>query len=418
MRKIFKYTFFSVAFLIVVFLMKFNTYAASDEKNIEITEVKNTKGGVGIKWKTKYPAEGYIIYRRENGKDYKKYDKTTSKKYVDGGADTGNQYQYKVKGYLYKKGVKKYSNKSEGSDVVIAKPRKIVKINAVQFEDYNLLWWDFNPCVSGYNIYRKKEGDSWKLLETMDISELSLGQYEDYTISEGKQYKYKISSYEIVNGIKYESKESDTAKPKTAKGIDVSKYNGKIDWEKVRESGISFAMIRVGYGLGSGGVMDSRFAYNYEKAKKYGVRVGAYFYGNATSKKQAKAEAKFALKILDKYETKYGDLDFPISYDYENSYRNKRSLRSANTKIVQTFCDYLEDNGYDTSVYSFIKFFKDALDYKKISEYGLWIARWTYDSKKYSDYGFKNVEMWQYSDRGRLPGITEYTDLDLNIINN
>ena len=74
------------------------------------------------------------------------------------------------------------------------------------------------------------------------------------------------------------------------------------------------------------------------------------------------------------------------------------------------------ERGYDTCIYSYLSFFKNSVDYNKVSKYGLWLARWTFNPSKYEDYGLPNVEMWQYSDNGRVNGIGGAVDLNINII--
>lgn len=182
--------------------------------------------------------------------------------------------------------------------------------------------------------------------------------------------------------------------------------------EKSKKAGISFAMIRMGYGTTKGGIIDSQLDYNYKNAKKNGIKVGLYLYSYADNVKEAKNEAKFTLKMLKKY----GDLDYPMAFDFENTYRNKKKYKKSNTKIIKTYCDYVENQGYDTSVYSYVDFFKTSVKYKEVSKYGIWLARWTHKTKKFDDYGIPNVQMWQYSDNGRVKGISGAVDTNLNIL--
>lgn len=235
---------------------------------------------------------------------------------------------------------------------------------------------------------------------------------DDYDIVKGKKYTYRIKAYEIVNGVTYESLPLTLTKKAQIKGIDVSHHNGVIDWSKVKQSGVTFAMIRLGYGTTKGGTIDRQLDYNYNQAKKNGIKIGFYLYSYADNVAEAKKEAIFTEKLLKKY----NDFDYPVAFDFENTYRNKAKYKSSNTKIITTYCDYLEERGYDTCIYSYLSFFKNSVDYNKVSKYGLWLARWTFNPSKYEDYGLPNVEMWQYSDNGRVNGIGGAVDLNINII--
>lgn len=381
---------------------------AQTTENITFTKISNTKTGTKIKWSAKKKYAGYIVYRSINNGKFAKVDTTISKQYVDTNIETGEQYRYKIKPYSYKNNKKNYDNISVASDVYTAKPYGVDNVSVVSFTDHKFITWDLNKFASGYDIYRKKGNGNWENIKTLTTNK---DVYEDYDIVESAKYQYKVAAIETVDNVDYVSVYTKSANVGDLKGIDVSYHNGKIDWKKVRKAGISFAMIRIGYGTTKGGIVDSQLDYNYKNAKKNGVKVGLYFYSYADNVKEAKNEAKFTYKMLKKY----GDLDYPVAFDFENPYRNKKKYKKSNTKIITTYCDYLEKKGYDTSVYSYMDFFKKAVDYKKVSKYGIWLARWTFNTKKFYDGNIPNVQMWQYSDKGKVSGISSRVDLDLNI---
>lgn len=383
---------------------------AQTTENISFTKISSTKTGTKIKWSTWKKYSGYIIYRSKNNGKFSKIDTTSSKQYTDVDIETGEQYRYKVKPFLYKKSKKVHDKISASSDSYVAKPYGVDNVSVISFTDHKFVAWDLNKFASGYKIYRKMGSGVWENIATLTTN---TDVYEDYDIVASKKYQYKVAAIETVEGIDYTSVYTTSANVGDLKGIDVSYHNGVIDWKKVRKAGISFAMIRIGYGTTKGGIVDSQLDYNYKNAKKNGVKVGLYFYSYADNVKEAKNEAKFTYKMLQKY----GDLDYPVAFDFENTYRNKKKYKKSNTKIITTYCDYLEKKGYDTSVYSFMDFLRKSVNYKKVSKYGIWLARWTFNTKNFYDGNISNVQMWQYSDRGKINGISSTVDLNMNIVN-
>jgi GH25 family lysozyme M1 (1,4-beta-N-acetylmuramidase) len=191
------------------------------------------------------------------------------------------------------------------------------------------------------------------------------------------------------------------------KGIDVSKYQGTIDWAKVKQAGVRFAMIRTGYG-GDGSTSDwndqtdSCFVQNYNGATKNGIKVGAYHYSYATTVAMASQEADECLHILNGR-----PLDYPVAYDVEDSCQDGLSSELLG-QIVQTFCEKVKQAGYKVMVYSCVNFYNNHLTSSLVSQYDTWIAHYTDDpTPRFSDY-----TMWQYSSSGSVNGITEKVDLD------
>lgn len=384
-----------------------NVYAATG--NITFTKIYNSHTGIVVKWSSSKKYDGYLIYRSVDGSKYAKIDSTKLKKYTDTDIGTGDVYRYKIKPYNIRKGKKIYFEKSRGSNACLALPYSVSGATVVSYSDHNLISWNKNLFASGYYIYRSQDNIHWELLSTINDNS---GFYEDYTIQKGLKYHYKIIVYEIVDGEIYESLSVVPSEVTQIKGIDVSYHNGKINWEKVKKSGVTFAIIRLGYGTRKGGIVDSKLDYNYRQARKYGIKVGFYLYSYADNAKEAKKEAKFTAKLLKKYT----EFDYPVAFDFENAYRNKKKYRKSNTKIISTYCNYLEKKGYDTCVYSYLDFLKKSVDYKKISKYGIWLARWTGNPKKFNSGGIPNVQLWQYSDNGRINGIQGAVDMNVQIM--
>ena len=191
-------------------------------------------------------------------------------------------------------------------------------------------------------------------------------------------------------------------------GIDVSAYQGEIDWEKVKASGIDFAIIRLGYrGYESGKLVEDKYAQdNLAGAAAAGLKVGAYFFSQALNNQEVDEEIDFMLEIL-------GDtqLDMPIVLDWEipaSSARTARMDARTLTNLQLHFCKLMEQKGYQPMVY-FNWYQSEHLYYlSELEEFPFWLAmyqdRMTYPWK---------VEMWQYTSTGRVPGIAG--DVDINV---
>lgn len=185
------------------------------------------------------------------------------------------------------------------------------------------------------------------------------------------------------------------------KGIDVSRFQGAIDWNKVKQAGIEFAIIKAG-GSDAGFYTDPCFEKNYAGAKAVGVPVGAYYYvgSNCTSCDDGVADAKRFLEII-----KGKQFEYPVYIDVEES---SPAAKTGATDACIGFCQTLEQAGYYCGIYaSDISGFVDRLDLSRITRYDKWVAR--YGSKPTA---VKTYGMWQYSSAGAVAGITGNVDLD------
>lgn len=195
----------------------------------------------------------------------------------------------------------------------------------------------------------------------------------------------------------------------THKGIDVSKYQGDIDWERVKADGVEYAFIRLGIrGYGTGKiVLDEKFVENVEGAKAAGVKVGVYFFTQAVTVEEAIEEAEFVLEQIAPYQ-----IEYPVVFDVEkvsdSTARMNQISVEERTTITKAFCDRIQEAGYDTLIYGNMEMFSVLLNFKELESYDKWYAY--YDSSIYFPYDY---EIWQYSDKGTVDGIEG--DVDLNI---
>lgn len=189
-------------------------------------------------------------------------------------------------------------------------------------------------------------------------------------------------------------------------GIDVSKWQGVIDWNTVKEAGIDFVMIKAGEGLS----IEETFFRNIEGAKKAGVQCGIYWFANARTVEQAKLEAMACKTVMTNYK-----LEYPVVYDFEyRTLDNNNPLatdRKAATDAIIAFLDIIAEHNYYPMVYSNKDFPNRYLEIERITEkYDFWYANLSVTTP--------DVEctMWQYSHTGRVPGIPEIVDRDYSFI--
>lgn len=188
------------------------------------------------------------------------------------------------------------------------------------------------------------------------------------------------------------------------KGIDVSKHNGLIDWARVKESGIDFAIIRAGFGQNNIDPMAER---NLQGAISNGIHVGIYWFSYAFTVDMAKKEAQFALQLAKRYK-----LTFPIFFDFEYDsvkyLKSKGVTFSANlfNKMCSAFCGEIERRGYYAGVYANNDYVKNYVSRETLSNYDLWFASYTIACPR-------KVNLWQYSSTGIVPGIGGHVDLNI-----
>lgn len=192
-------------------------------------------------------------------------------------------------------------------------------------------------------------------------------------------------------------------------GIDASKFQGSIDWQAVKESGMEFAMLRIGIrGYGSGEmVLDERFYENLQNAQAAGLKTGVYFFSAAITEEEAVEEAEFVLRALEGYQ-----INMPIVFDTEPIYyaeaRTDDLTPMELTDITIAFCERIKQSGYTPMIYANAKRLTTVLHLEKLVDYELWYA--DYQEKPLYPYQYK---MWQYTEKGTVPGVSG--DVDINL---
>ncbi len=213
------------------------------------------------------------------------------------------------------------------------------------------------------------------------------------TIVEDGYFKYYMENDEVNSSV----------------GIDVSKYQGAIDWAQVKASGVDFAFVRVGYrGYGNGKiVLDDTFDYNVAEALKNDLNVGVYFFSQAMTYEEGVEEAQFVLNNVKAY-----NINLPIVLDTEDAM--DEDARTANltpeerTQACIGFMDTIRAAGYETMLYANLRWIALDLDISQLHGYDIWFAQ--YASEPQLPYNFK---IWQYSQEGTVPGISQPVDLNI-----
>lgn len=315
--------------------------------------------------------------------------------------------------------MKKYYNK-----FTIITMSLIILIGILSFVSIHL---SHSVVVDSYTEKNSNDDKLWNLLEEAeDLKSVSVESVVDQVLEEVKppevvvatekdeeQDPMKVVKQEakVNKGVAKETKVKEEIKKyetnETSFGIDVSTYQGDIDWKKVKKSGITFAMIRCGFRkLDSGQiVMDNKFEKNMKGAIANQINVGVYFFSVAKNKTEALEEAKWVYNVIKDY-----DITYPVAYDTEifNNYRLKGVSYSTLTDNAIVFCDYIKSKGYTPIIYSYANAFTKYFETARFSKYRIWLAQYN-DEVTYKG----KYHMWQNTSSGHVDGIKGRVDMDV-----
>lgn len=190
------------------------------------------------------------------------------------------------------------------------------------------------------------------------------------------------------------------------RGIDVSQWQGVIDWQSVKKNGVDFAIIRAGYGKEYDQV-DLKFHENMKNAQAAGMDCGAYWYSYATTVEAAYREAEVCYNTIKDY-----DFTYPIYFDIEEASQEALSTAQVSA-IIEAFCTTLQEKGYYVGLYSNANFLSSKVYSNVLSKYDIWVAHYGVDAPRYSgDYG-----IWQYASNGSVSGINGNVDINYGYLN-
>lgn len=270
---------------------------------------------------------------------------------------------------------------------------------ALTASDGQALYVDTNGTPATYGNYNPSGA---YYVKEKDASKAYYGWQE----IDGYRYYFdkngnKVTGTQVINGATYNFG-SDGVLLTSGFGIDVSKWQGNIDWGQA-SSAVSFAIIRCGFRGSSGNIaVDPKFAKNIQGAKANGVRVGVYFYSIAMNEAQAVEEASLAVQQV----SQYGGVSLPIYIDMEDS-RQLALSQAERDAIVMAFCRTVQNSGYSAGVYANKNWLTNYLTPSNYGGISIWVAQYNTQCTYKGRY-----DIWQYSSKGSIPGIAGNVDLN------
>ena len=188
------------------------------------------------------------------------------------------------------------------------------------------------------------------------------------------------------------------------KGIDVSEFQGKIDWEKVKNSGVEFAILRCGYGMDFSNQDDVEYERNANECERLGIPYGVYLMSYANTVEKARSEAKHVLRLIEGRKISLG-----VWHDIEDNRTSGAINKETLTNIINTFCNTIKNAGHKVGVYANLNWLENKIEKTIKDNYDIWVAQ--YYSK--CEYEGKYI-MWQHTSSGKVNGIS--TNVDMNIL--
>ncbi|MCD7836541.1 MAG: hypothetical protein LUG83_07840 [Lachnospiraceae bacterium] len=280
----------------------------------------------------------------------------------------------------------------------------IIYIGDLASGDYYVELMPMSGYVVPDNPTKVRVKDKVEYLAIDDISLLIKTEAEIDADAEDSGIKDALSDADSTEVVDFRKSGSGTRL-----GIDVSKWNGDIDWYRAEEAGVEFAIIRAGYrGSVTGSiVVDPYFEYNMRSAASAGVETGVYFFTQAINEVEAVEEASAVIELIREYDIKY-----PIYIDTEGAGGSGRadSLDAeTRTLVCEAFCRTIENAGYEAGVYASRNWYNNMLDADRLSSYRIWLAEYR-SVPLYEGY----YDMWQYTSKGTIDGILGNVDLNIS----
>lgn len=276
------------------------------------------------------------------------------------------------------------SGKLAGEKAALDELRQILSEGKTAVEAFRAVYTDSLVVASGGQYHFIPINDA---LKKNDYTT------DNLSITETGEYQYTLNG-EVVS----------------YKGIDVSKFQEKIDWKKVAEDGVQFAFIRVGNrGYGTGTIVeDNSFKRNIKGATDSGIKVGVYFFSQAITEAEAIEEANYVLGKIAPYQ-----VECPVVIDVEmisgDEGRMDALTAEERTKVTKAFCETIQNAGYKPMIYMNLEMAAVGLNLEELDAYEKWFAY--YNPEMYFPYEYS---VWQYSEKGTVQGINGSVDLNIS----
>lgn len=242
--------------------------------------------------------------------------------------------------------------------------------------------------------------------------------YTGWQTINGKTYFYDkngkpVTGEQIIQGAKYVFGSDGALATNSSSGImgiDVSKWNGTINWTAVKNSGVNYVIIRCGYRGSSTGalIQDPKFKANIQGAAAAGIKVGVYFFTQAVNEVEAVEEASMTLDLIKGYK-----LSYPVFIDVESSGGRADGLdKNTRTAVVNAFCKTIQNAGYNAGIYANKTWFESKMNTASLSGYKIWLAQY----KEKPTYQATRYDMWQYTSKGKISGISGNVDMNISYL--
>ena len=237
-------------------------------------------------------------------------------------------------------------------------------------------------------------------------------RYTGWQTIDGKRFFYDkngtaVTGEQVIQGVKYTFNGDGSLNTGTVMGIDISKHNGNIDWNAVKNSGVQYVILRCGYRGSASGVLveDQKFKSNIQGATAAGLKVGIYFFSQAVNEVEAVEEASMTLSLIKKYRITY-----PVYIDVESANGRADGIsKAARTSVINAFCQTIRNSGYTPGLYANKNWLTEKINTGALGGCKIWLAQYV----AAPTYGGR-YEMWQYSSRGSIAGIKGNVDLNVS----
>ena len=267
--------------------------------------------------------------------------------------------------------------------------------------------------LDGNNQYRLAHYADYYTSSNFYIKEAT--RYTGWQTLDGKVYFFKadgnkVTGEQVIQGAKYNfASDGSLVVGSGTMGIDVSKWNGTIDWNAVKNSGVNYVIIRVGYRGSSQGALieDPKFKTNIKGATAAGIKVGVYFFTQAVDEVEAVQEASMVLDRISGYKISY-----PVFLDVEGSGGRGDAIDSATrTAVCKAFCNTIKNAGYTPGIYANKTWLSSKMDAGALSGYKIWLAQYAKTPTYTGRY-----DLWQYRSDGKVSGISGKVDLNISYL--
>ena len=326
--------------------------------------------------------------------------------------------------------------------LIVTSVEKDLRIQVVNGEGSSVTGESFYVNIEGLGEYKDLDKDG--ILYVGDVNageyELTLQPLKDYAVPEAPakaKVKDKVEYVAIKDisllmkteadidaeaedtGVRDALEDADSSERKklqkttanSSVGIDVSKWNRSIDWDKVKAAGVDFAIIRAGYrGSETGAlVVDPYFEQNMRGASHSNILTGVYFFTQATNEVEAVEEASMVVRLLQDH-----DIQYPVFIDTEGAGGNGRADGldvETRTKVCEAFCQTIENEGYQAGVYASRSWYNNKLEAERLEKYFIWLAEYREEPLYQGQY-----HMWQYTSKGTMDGIEGNVDMNISYL--